>query len=654
MDTDLCPTDNIKLSSFDVNAFLSKIIDGKYQIQSLLGLGGMGAVFRARHTFINNDVAIKLINPQLSNQPEIAERFLREARAAALIDHPNSVKVTDFGRTDDMLYLVMEYIPGYSLANLIRKKKRLSPATVGNIMMQIAAAIDDAHSRKIIHRDLKPDNIMIKVDRGRHMVKVFDFGIAKMMVDQNDNNAITRAGTIVGTLNYMSPEQCRGDNFIDSRSDIYSLGVVAFEMLTGRLPFTAPNPTGVAVKHIVDPPPAPSKVHPELPISIDEVILKCLQKDPNARYRTATEFATCLAEAASNAGLTEFDAEFPPVTGASTGDNSKLRTSLVQPATETAATLMQSSPVPANEQELAANINRRKFLYAAGGAAAATVFSAAGYFFFRKVSERTPAPPDSQQQDSRYPGMVLIKSGWLRMGSNSKDAFDSEKPVHEVFINDFYLDVTPVTNEQFEKFTLDQGYVTQAEQATKTFESQYPWRKYYNQYRRKHPVVSITWNDAVAYAKWAKKRLPTEAEWEYAARGGLIGKDYPWGNDPPTRSQAIYGQVEILGNAFVINADSSSKEMLPTVPVDSHDTNGYGLRDMVGNVRQWCSDWYDERYYQNSTSRNPQGPLTGTEKVLRGGSWGDEAPKLRVYHREGEAPDRPYILYGFRCARNVD
>jgi serine/threonine-protein kinase len=631
----VCPKDGSQLSDFDVNSLIGKTIDGKYEVQSLLGLGGMGAVFRARHTFINNDVAVKVIHPNLAKNDEIAERFLREARAAAVIDHPNAVKVTDFGRSGDMLYLVMEYIQGYNLTNLIRKKGHLKPGSAANIMSQICAALDDAHAKHIIHRDLKPDNIMIKVDRNKHIVKVFDFGIAKMVIEGKQDNSITRAGTIVGTLSYMSPEQCKGDNVIDLRSDVYSLGVVAFEMLTGALPFSAPTPTALAVKHIVEQPPSLRTIVPEISESVDKVVLRAMQKDPDARFSSAGEFAQELTNAAFSDGEADFDSEFPQFAGPSTGDYNKPKTSIMVPSTTLSAAKIktgeQSAP-PAAKNRLPLYIGLAVALFAAIGLA--------GFLGLRKMNERLPAPPGSQESVADAPDMVLIKGGYLKMGSF--DGYENEQPVHQVLIDDFYMDKTLVTNSQFEKFVNATHYRTDAEKA----QEEYDWRTYATSERMDHPVVNISWNDANEYAKWAKKRLPTEAEWEYAARGGMVEKKYPWGDDTPQQKQAAFGHSDDAGS--ILTGESS----LPTEPVKSHDPNGYGLYNMAGNVWEWCQDWYDKSYYFSSPPSNPPGPPKGQARVLRGGSWYTDFTKIRVSTRNSDAQDGRQYDYGFRCAKS--
>ena len=220
--------------------------------------------------------------------------------------------------------------------------------------------------------------------------------------------------------------------------------------------------------------------------------------------------------------------------------------------------------------------------------------------------------------------MVLVPAGSFDMGSGESS---DEQPVHTVYVDAFYMDEYEVTNAQYWKFMSATGHR----------EPRYWDDSDSNQPNQ--PVIGVDWNDAVAYARWAGKRLPTEAKWEYAARGGLEGKKYPWG-DPISTSQANYGNY--VGK---------------TVPVGSYSANGYGLYDMAGNVYEWCSDWYDENYYSSSPSRNPQGPSSGSYRVFRGGSWDDNTFdsswvfNLRVAYRNYSIPSVTFNLniIGFRC-----
>ncbi|MBI4853012.1 MAG: protein kinase [Acidobacteria bacterium] len=294
-----CPRDSAALEEMDIKSLVGKELDGKYTIEKLLGVGGMGAVFKARHAFIGNEVAIKVIHPEMAMDKSVTERFLREARAAATIDHVNAIRVSDFGKIGDMLYLVMEFIAGESMKDYLERKPRLDLNETVHIMNQVAAALDVAHNFQIVHRDLKPDNIMFKTGlKGERVVKVVDFGIAKVKsASDNTKEALTSVGTIIGTAKYMSPEQCQASP-IDHRSDIYSLGVMVYEALTGQCPYGDANGMQVIVKHIIEPPPKPRSLNPDIPEAVEKVILKALSKQPTARYSSAGEFTTELTTAA--------------------------------------------------------------------------------------------------------------------------------------------------------------------------------------------------------------------------------------------------------------------------------------------------------------------------------------------------------------------
>lgn len=344
-----CPKDNASLENFEVKNLAGKTLDGKYTISNLLGVGGMGAVFRAQHAFIGNEVALKIILPEMIKDNSIVERFLREARAAATIDHPNAIRVTDFGRVGDLLYLVMEFIKGKSMSDLLKERKRLTPTETAEILKQVAAALDVAHSHGIVHRDLKPDNIMIK-DRDKNTgnltmynVKVVDFGIAKVKSGEGESG-LTQVGTIIGTANYMSPEQCQGSP-VDHSSDIYSLGVIAYESLTGQVPFTAESPMQVIVKHILQAPAPPSSIVPNISSAVEQVVLRAMAKHPSQRYASAGEFARALQEAVEKGGGA------PEITNAATvvGQMAPV-INMAPPAQPQAQTVIGAIQAPTNAQ----------------------------------------------------------------------------------------------------------------------------------------------------------------------------------------------------------------------------------------------------------------------------------------------------------------
>ena len=259
----------------------------------------MGRVYRAEQRMLNRTVAVKVIHPHLLSDESSGMRFINEARAASLLNHPNSVSVIDFGRTDDgQPYLVMEYLQGKDLGRIAHEDGPLPLSRIGNILRQVLAALADAHELGIVHRDLKPENILVEtLRRGGDRVKVVDFGLAKLRESTLDTK-VTSPGIVCGTPDYMAPEQGRGDD-IDGRADLYAVGIILYELLTGKLPFNGENPTQVVMMHLTAPVPDPREAAPQRPLhpALATVLFKSLEKAADARYQDATEFADALESA---------------------------------------------------------------------------------------------------------------------------------------------------------------------------------------------------------------------------------------------------------------------------------------------------------------------------------------------------------------------
>lgn len=272
-------------------------LPGGYVILELVGVGGMGRVYRAEQKALGRTVAVKIIHPHLLGDESASARFITEARASSRLNHPNSVGVIDFGKNGGQLYLVMEFLRGRDLARVMYEDGLLSATRIVDVMCQVLAALDEAHHLGIIHRDLKPENIVLEPMRsGGDFVKVVDFGLAKMRAEVATN--ITTPGLVCGTPDYMAPEQGRGDP-IDARSDLYSCGVILFQLLTGRLPFEAESPTQVVLMHISSPAPSPARVAPDrdIPQALADVTLRALAKSAGDRYQTAEELSQALKNA---------------------------------------------------------------------------------------------------------------------------------------------------------------------------------------------------------------------------------------------------------------------------------------------------------------------------------------------------------------------
>ncbi|HSD83460.1 MAG TPA: protein kinase, partial [Anaerolineae bacterium] len=275
---------------------------GQYHIVEPIGHGGMAAVFKAHQPALDRFVAVKVLLPQQASTPEFRERFIREARAIAQLNHPNILPIIDYGQADDLIYIVMKYVAGGTLSE--RLKRPIDLATTTGLIMQTAAALDHAHQRGVVHRDVKPSNVLL--DDGQ-WVQLADFGLAKLLAG---DQALTTSGLSLGTPAYLSPEQGQGSP-IDHHADIYSLGVMLYEMITGRLPFTAESPMGVIVKHVYEQPVSPRALNPDIPEALEAVILKGLAKPIEERYHSAGELAHALQVAVSEMPLLAFS----PVSG---------------------------------------------------------------------------------------------------------------------------------------------------------------------------------------------------------------------------------------------------------------------------------------------------------------------------------------------------
>lgn len=304
-DINYCPNDATKLvndpEAGPSHSLIGMILDNRYQIMSKLGEGGMGSVYAAEHILLKKNVAIKVLRYDLARKEDVVKRFQNEAIAASRIGHENIIEVTDFGRTPDgSVYFVMEHLNGLALADVIQKSGSIPMKRAIPILLQITKALSVAHSQGIIHRDLKPENIVLidKPDR-KDFVKILDFGISKMLDTSDRAEKLTAMGMIVGTPEYMSPEQAAGMS-VDKRTDIYSLGVIMYEMMTGRLPFLADNAIRILMMHQTEKPQRPREINPEIHNQMEQIILKCMEKKPEDRFQDMTEITQALIQLLSS------------------------------------------------------------------------------------------------------------------------------------------------------------------------------------------------------------------------------------------------------------------------------------------------------------------------------------------------------------------
>lgn len=313
-DCEICPEDQSPLQADvtvvgapTVDPLVGYTLDDKYRLEERLGIGGMGTVYRARHLLIDRPVAVKVLNQRFVEDEAARTRFRREARAAGRLQHTNAVTVTDFGESvDGYVYLVMELLEGRTLRDVLAKEAPLDAARSVSLMMQISAAVAAAHEAGIIHRDLKPANIFI-VQHAEvpAVVKVLDFGIAKLAaesLDEDEPMTLTQIGAMIGTPRYMSPEQCDGAKLTPA-ADVYSLGCILYEMLTGTVPFSGSTPLAIALKHKSESPRSPREFVSSIPPALEQLVLHTLEKRPPDRPANAAEFRRELLTTAERLGL---------------------------------------------------------------------------------------------------------------------------------------------------------------------------------------------------------------------------------------------------------------------------------------------------------------------------------------------------------------
>lgn len=656
-DRDVCPLDGSSLpaAAEPTHAELTESLTRRYRIVKRLGEGGMGTVFLAEQIAVGNrPVALKVLLRKLLDDPEFLLRFRNEAASAGRIRHPNVVTIYESGQTDDGTpFIAMEYLEGETLYQALQKRGAIPLGECVDILQQAARGLNAAHKLGIVHRDLKPENIfLLRSEEGEPLVKVVDFGIAKLL-DTSSHRTLT--GMVLGTPAYMSAEHAagmRGDE-LDARSDVYSLGVVTYEMLTGRVPFHSETPLGYIRKHVSEPPPSLRAVRADLhvPPQLEKVIMKALEKDRDKRYASTLEFAREFAEAAraprgAEAPATVSQVREPPqkpgretARGHSLPSPSPDRTGtavqtppgfLVRPSQpqqkpkeviptrggmHTAATApppVQLPRPPGSAADIAATLSKRArqqpLLSPLNTIVIATglvLLAVAGTLWYR--SGNLPA------------GMLYIPGGTFMMGCD-KDQEPTASPPHAVIVAPFYLDKTPVTNAEYLEFIR----ATRHAFPSGWTQASYPAGQ------ENWPVTGVSWDDAQAYAKWKGKRLPTEAEWEFAARG-RDGRLYPWGSQfNPTLT------------------NSGERALQHPEPVGSHleAASPFGVLDTSGNVWQWCQDGY--RLYPGNKMKFD---VPANAKVIRGGSFASDRNHVTTTTRNLDLPTSRSSEIGFRCAK---
>lgn len=647
---------------------------GHYQIVSPLGEGGMAAVYKAYQPSMERYVAVKVLPRHMATSEEFLSRFRREARILAQLQHPNILPVFDYGESEDYPYIVMPFVPSGTLAQLM-KGRRLPLPQVRRIISQVGEALAFAHAHGMIHRDIKPSNVLVD-ESGNCLLT--DFGLARMV---ESSSMITSSGAVMGTPAYMSPEQGSG-NSLDHRSDIYSLGIILYEMLTGKVPYSAETPIAVVIKHIQDPLPSIRKIDPALPESLELVVLKALAKNPDDRYQTAEEFVvalqTAITEIIGDAGTTK-----PPETMKS------LPPVQLKPVAVTAPPVEKPKPQPA--KFLVGGVLVLCIVLGLGGTALfmawqnmredpVTPTAPATNIAVLPAANTTTAEPTDIPSPTASPSpteialfmtdpqgvtMVLVPAGKFTMGNTLEQSlgecvtlaanragefcqeqfFTDETPAHQVYLDAYYIDQYEATNASYEQ-CVDAGICRPPQRRNSQTRNDYFGNPAFNNY----PVIWVDWNMAKAYCEWRGARLPTEAEWEKAARGETP-QAFPWGSSfSDTRANACDRNCPDQARASAQFNDGFAE----IAPVDSFPDGAsvYGVFNLAGNVSEWVADWYHPEYYMRvgNDASNPLGPPSGQQNIIRGGSWNRLPINLRTLTRAAREPNFTANDVGIRCA----
>ena len=626
---------------------------GRYHLIDKQGEGGMAIVYKAFDTRLECEVAVKVIRMERLTQEMMAttlKRFEREAKAVAKLNHPNIVNITDYGEYEGVPYLVMEYLEGGTLKQYLGKPMPYQDAI--RLLAPIARALQYAHSHNIVHRDIKPSNILI-TESGEPMLT--DFGIAKIL-DLQEGQTLTGTGVGIGTPEYMAPEQW--SDKITPAVDIYSLGIVFFELVTGHKPYTADTPAAVLIKSVSDPLPRPSSFVVGLPDQVEQLLFKALAKKPEDRYPSMQEFENALERVQVGANTGDERAQKPAHPYDKSDDYSTMDTFATQleEKIEKKPKLVVERKTMNNQLRLPKTTgNRNKVSLTAGLGILAfgilfVIVGASTNWFKGTTPTVTPTvtPSIGPTQTSEPAAtattmlgigstmispidkmvMVYVPEGDFLMGL--PDAW-KEVAEHKVYLDAYWIDKTEVTNAMYAKCVAEGGCTEPTSNYSYTHSTYYGNALFEN-----HPVINIDWYQAQSYCIWAGKVLPTEAQWEKAARG-FDGGIYPWGDDIPSPYRLNY--IKSLVNDTTIVGSFPAGE------------SPFGALDMAGNVWEWVSDWYDSNYYSNSPLKNPAGPVTGDSRVVRGGSWANDEGFISSFYRQGNDPMEINTTIGFRCLK---
>jgi len=568
---------------------------GKYQIIRKIGEGATSEVYLAVDGSLNREVALKLLKPALVTDASAFDRFQKEARVAAVLFHYNIATVYEIGEIEGRYFISMRYIKGKSLDQVLKEEGPQDWGEVLRMTGQLSAALDFAHQRGFLHRDIKPSNI-IRGEDGNYVLT--DFGLVQAMMN---TGLSSHTGAMIGTPAYMAPEVWEG-RATTPAADQYALACVIYEMLTGAVLFAGETPPAVMMAHF-KPVEFSNAWIKEFPSNVTNSLITALSDKPEERFESIVIFFQTLSV----------------VTGIE--------------KTKEIVEVKSAPPTPWLVGSTRVNlIDREEFIHVPDGEFRMGI----------ETGDEEEEPDPLLAGSSKFnpidkAELIYIPAGEFLMGSEAGDK--DEAPEHSVYLDAFWIYKYVVTNAQFAIFLKDNG---------NQIEDGMPWFFEGDEYVRIRllkegwnigndyancPVVGVTWYGAQAYCEWAGGRLPTEAEWEKAARG-MDGRTYPWGEEYPSCSLANYAGCA----GTILKVGSFPAGFSP-----------YGAQDMAGNVWEWVADWYDGNYYKVSPKENPKGAGCTRLKVLRGASWLSDVRHLRSSIRGRYDPNTTRKDIGFRC-----
>ena len=638
-----------------------KTLKNRYRVDEFIGRGGMADVYKVWDQQRADYLAMKVLHADLAQDRLFIRRFQREAQTLAKLQHSSIVRFYGLEQEGLNAFILMDFVDGDPLrAEIFLLEGRPMPVErIRQVLRPVCSALYFAHQSGLVHCDIKPANIMTN----RYgQVFVSDFGIART------TETVTTATMVgMGTPAYMAPEQAKGLD-PSPQTDIYALGIILYEMLTGgERPFTGEKAqtTGstsekVRWEQIKLQPPSPRVYNPSLSPALEAVVLKCLAKEPKARFASALELLNAL-ELALGDGTQPVPvaAEVPSAAEQAVEEarkfreeNQRLKVELENTGQAQPQEVKIEGKAPLKEKPAAGRRLPGWVWIAAGGGGLLVLLllvnllgggSRSGVAFLARETPTLTATATSSSTQTQTPtpsltptpelgivstqvssidGMVMVyvPAGDFEMGSEDGDS--DEKPVHTVYLDAYWIDQTEVTNEMYEK-CVQAGACEEPGSNESCSRSSYYGNTAYDNY----PVIYVDWYAANDYCEWAGRRLPTEAEWEKAARG-TDGRTYPWG-------EGIDNSLANYSGFDTTEAGSYPKGASP-----------YGALDMAGNVWEWVDD---AGYYSASSENNPQGPTLGETRVLRGGSWTHIVNNTRSANRLRDNPSLTWLSYGFRC-----